>query len=144
MTACVQIALTRGSATGGVVGARLLADEQDKIAESQRYLATRNMKVIAHEIHLHFEQVAASGEKAYAAVTESMGFRSVYRHIPDQPNDTGLGAYHRVDLVSRTGDDLSSVTATLTHSENGCRVITGLHEANRAACRIHGDMQPLI
>jgi hypothetical protein len=87
----------------GVVGARLLVYEHDKIAEFHRYLADRNMKVIAHVVTLRFEQVTVSGETAHATITESLGFRWVYRHKPGQFNATGLGTHHGVDLVLKDG-----------------------------------------
>jgi hypothetical protein len=88
---------------GAVAGARLLTYERDKIAEFHRYLDERKMKVIAHEVELRFERVTASRGIAHATVTERTGFRWVYWDKPHQPNATGLGSHHDLDLVSKDG-----------------------------------------
>jgi hypothetical protein len=86
-----------------VVGAKLLSYERNKITEFRRYLAGRKMKVIDHEVELRFERVTISGGMAHATVTESLRFNWVYEHKPDQPNATGLGMHHQVDLALKNG-----------------------------------------
>lgn len=83
----------------GIVGASLLAYEQDRARDFRAWSAIKKMRIVGAKAELTFKRVEVNNNLARVQVVESLALNWIYIDKPDAVTMSGLGMKHDMDLA---------------------------------------------